>query len=562
MSSPVVERTTTSQLRNPRPPAEAGAAADQSPRHQRQLCMRAKPVRRANGRCWPTAVGTRVKGPAPERPRLRRRLLAQRRSGSGRSTPLSTFSTAGRARRLLLHLGRRRRRPPLSARSYPLARLPADAAPRPSGDARPRARRGSRSHCRPHRRSALRHRRSCHFGAVPGLRELGPRQPSSRPRPIGGPPRRARGGRGWHVTPPGPDGHRPPPPARRSEPKGVVHTHGAHHPPPRQPRTRSAATRDDEVPVLRTRRVFWIGGLRLLAARHARRRRRRAGLLERADAAAFSTSSSASGRRWSAASRSRSRTCRATRRFAAPRPRHRSVAATCSRSCPRRSGRRSRTSATAMLRHDRDRQRLPRRGDDEVRSARSTGGARSAGRRPASRRSVVDPDTGATCGPARRASSDLRGPFLDGGLLRARAARGLRRRRLVSAPATSSSVDARRLLLLRGPPRRHDQDRAARTCRRARSRRRSREVTGLRRPRDRASTTTPRGQIVGGAVRVAGRPRRRRRRARAAARASASPPTRCRDASCALADDEVPMLSSGKLDLRALEELFACRLSA
>ena len=76
-------------------------------------------------------------------------------------------------------------------------------------------------------------------------------------------------------------------------------------------------------------------------------------------------------------------------------------------------------------------------------------------------------------------------------------------------------------------------------------------------PTSSASTTTTRGQVV-----AALRAERRRSRVdvdalRAAAHASGSRPTRCRARFLVVPDADVPMMSSGKLDLRALKERLA-----
>ena len=81
-------------------------------------------------------------------------------------------------------------------------------------------------------------------------------------------------------------------------------------------------------------------------------------------------------------------------------------------------------------RHDRGRQRVPRRATTSPTSP-STGGARSAVRRPASRRGSSTPTPAPPRPSARPGELWLRGPFLMEGLLRPRASRDVRRRRLV-----------------------------------------------------------------------------------------------------------------------------------
>ncbi len=82
-----------------------------------------------------------------------------------------------------------------------------------------------------------------------------------------------------------------------------------------------------------------------------------------------------------------------------------------------------------------------------------------------------------------------------------------------------------------------------------------RELTGLAAHVIGIADDGPRAGRGGGGPR-AGRSRRRRRRAARASSPRASPPTRCRGASCCSPTTTVPMLSSGKLDRRALEALF------
>ena len=89
----------------------------------------------------------------------------------------------------------------------------------------------------------------------------------------------------------------------------------------------------------------------------------------------------------------------------------------------------------------------------------------------------------------------------------------------------------RRLLLLPRPARRHDQDRAARTCRRARSRPPSLDADRARRPRRRRRRRRAAGQLVAAAVRVPdGRASTTStsRSCGAAPGADGSRPTRCR----------------------------------
>ena len=89
------------------------------------------------------------------------------------------------------------------------------------------------------------------------------------------------------------------------------------------------------------------------------------------------------------------------------------------RSCRRRPARRSRA-APQHARHDRGRQRLPRRATTRPTSP-STGAARSAGRCPGFEAAVVDPDTASTCAAGERRRAVVPRPVPDGGLLRARA---------------------------------------------------------------------------------------------------------------------------------------------
>ena len=120
-------------------------------------------------------------------------------------------------------------------------------------------------------------------------------------------------------------------------------------------------------------------------------------------------------------------------------------------------------------RHDRGRQRVPgqrRRGATSPSTGagsfgRPAPGLRGPGRRP--RRPAAE------CGPRRGRRAVVPRPVPDGGLLRPRAPRDVRRRRLVPhrRPVPRRR---RRLLLLHRPPRRHDQDRRAPTSRPARSR--------------------------------------------------------------------------------------------
>ena len=235
-----------------------------------------------------------------------------------------------------------------------------------------------------------------------------------------------------------------------------------------------------------------------------------------------------------------------------PRPVARSGAATSGRSCPPRVRAARSRAAPQHARHDRGRQRLPRerRRDRPARApprvVRSAGaGLRGEDRRPRHRRR-------ARRRRGRRAVAAE--PVPHGGLLRPRAPRDVHARRLVPhrRPVPRRR---RRLLLLHRPPRRHDQDGGReRLAARGRSRDRRRRPAWSRT----SSAST---------IRSAGSSSPRR----SGCRAGQEPPDadalraelRTRLSAykvpqryLVLADDDVPMLSSGKLDARALKERF------
>ena len=163
---------------------------------------------------------------------------------------------------------------------------------------------------------------------------------------------------------------------------------------------------------------------------------------------------------------------------------------------------------------------------------------------------VVGPD-GADCatGEARRAR--LPWPVPHGGLRRAGTPRDVRPRRLV--PHRRPGHGRRgRLLLLPGPGERHDQDGRAPTCRRARSRPPSwRSAASW--PTSSASTTRRGASSSGALVRAPeGSVDVDELRGRLRDRLSAyKVPRRV----VVVPAEKVPMMSSGKLDLRALKEL-------
>ena len=310
-----------------------------------------------------------------------------------------------------------------------------------------------------------------------------------------------------------------------SEPKGVIHTHGAlirHLDNLNQLRRYTP----DEV-LFSNSPFFWIGGLRLRAARHAGRRRPTLVCSNAPDAAGvLDLLERERPTMVNGFAASRSPTCRTTRASpAATCPR--SGAATSARSCRTTCGRRSRA-APHHARHDRGRQRVPgeRR---RVRPARAPARVVRPPRARASRRRVVDPDTrrGLRSGRAGRALAAR--PVPDGGLLRPRAPRGRSTPTGGTAPATSSSVDADGFFYFKG--RRGDMIKTAG------ANVSPREVEAAIRDAHRPRSRTSSGSTTTRAVRSS-RPRsrvpagRRRRRRRAARRSSprASPPTRCRGA--------------------------------
>ena len=174
---------------------------------------------------------------------------------------------------------------------------------------------------------------------------------------------------------------------------------------------------------------------------------------------------------------------------------------------------------------------------------------------------IVDPDTGAACETGAGRGAVAPQPVPHGGLLRPRArTRSFTARRLVPhrRPVPRRR---RRLLLLHRPARRHDQDRGReRLAARGRSRDRGRHRARRARRRHRRSRTRPASSRLRCGCRAV---RNRRTPTSCAPRcANGSPRTRCRSVVVMLADDEVPMLSSGKLDARALKERFAWRMTA
>ena len=163
------------------------------------------------------------------------------------------------------------------------------------------------------------------------------------------------------------------------------------------------------------------------------------------------------------------------------------------------------------------------------------------------------PTRGATLRSGRAGRALAARSVHDGGLLRTRAARGVRRRRLV--PHRRPRRRRRgRLLLLQGTPRRHDQDqRRERLAARGRGGdpRSHRAHRARRRHRRRRPRSGRRGG--GPSCRPGARVDVDELAAQLAARLSAyKVPRRF----LLLADDAVPVLSSGKLDRPALEALF------
>ncbi len=269
-----------------------------------------------------------------------------------------------------------------------------------------------------------------------------------------------------------------------SAPKGVIHTHGAlirHLDNLNQIRRYTP----DEV-LFSNSPFFWIGGFAyallgtlvagatLVVLQRGRRR------------PACSTCSSASGRRWSTASPQSVAHLPDDPSFAGRGPVVDPARQPLADHAGRRPAGRPRA-APHDARHDRGRQRVPgqrRRG----RPARAPPGLvrpagarlRGRGRRPRHRRRRA--------APARSGELLVPRPVPDGGLLRARAPRDLRRRRLV--PHRRPRVGRRRrLLLLPRPPRRHDQDRGRQRVA-ARGRGRDRSTSPGSSPTSSASTTT------------------------------------------------------------------------
>ena len=338
-----------------------------------------------------------------------------------------------------------------------------------------------------------------------------------------------------------------------SEPKGVIHTHGAADPPPRQPQRAPALRRRRgavlELAVLLDRRLR----VRACSARCSRARRSCAptrptpadvlDLLERerptmvngfaAVGRAPRRGSDVRGARPLARSGAATsgRSCRADVRPADPELRHNMLGM---------------TEAGSVCLVERRRDRPARAPPRIVRPARAR--LRGEGRRPRHRRGVR--------GRRGRRAVAAR-PVPDGGLLRPRARTRRSRPTAGTAPATSFHVDARRLLLLHRPARRHDQD-GGRERVAARGRSRRSPTSPASSPTSSASTTRERGQLVAAAVRVpAGSDRSTSTQLRAAARATRLSAYKVPQRFLVLADDDVPMLSSGKLDARALKERFA-----
>ena len=361
--------------------------------------------------------GTRVGHPAPERQR-RSSWRGSPPPGSARSSvPLSTFSTSAELRGPAAQR-RRRAAAERAGRTGRTTTRPRCAAASPSSTsaAPPPLLADSVPVAAPHR---LRRRRAPASIPAGRWRSLAARGrsvgPTCSPRPRR---RSAPADRMVIVHTSG----------STSEPKGVIHTHGAlirHLDNLNQIRRYAPG----EV-LFSNSPFFWIGGFAysllgtLVAGRDAR-------VLERAATPpACSTCSSASGRRWSTGSRqsvahlprrpdaSRGRDLSSIRR-GQPLPDH----------ARRRAARRPRA-APRDARHDRDRQRVPgeRR---RVRPARAPARLVRPAGRPGSRPRSSTPSTGADCGPGEAGELWFRGPVPDGGLLRPRAPRGLRRRRLV-----------------------------------------------------------------------------------------------------------------------------------
>ena len=384
----------------------------------------------------------------PERPRLRRRRGSRPPASARSSVPLSTFSTSAELRGPAAQ--RRRRAAARGARRT--ARTTTCAALR---DGRPRARpRGRRRRCSPPsvpvlRRIALRRRRPP--ASIPGWTLRG----RSR-RADGGRRRRARRGRGRRSRPADRHGRSSTRRARPSEPKGVIHTHGALI---RHLDNLNQIRRYTPGEVLFSNSpFFWIGGFAyallgtLVAGAHARllERGRRGRRARRARARAADD-----GQRLR---RSRSPTCRDDPTLRAAATCRRSAAATSGRSCRTTCGRPIPELRHAMLGMT-ETGSVCLASDDESRPARAPARlVRPAGAR-ASRPRIVDPDDAApTAAPGEAGELWFRGPFLMEGY------DGRERHEIFDADGWYRTGDLvtrrrRRLLLLPGPQRRHDQDR-------------------------------------------------------------------------------------------------------